>query len=434
MPRCERSRAVVVGAGVAGLTAAMRLRRAGADVTVVSKGIGGLQLSQGTIDVLGYAPRRVELPFDAFASLPADHPYHLIGPEAVLAGVRELAPYLGAENVDATARNLLLPTALGAWRPTCVAPESMRAGDLRAELHLVVVGIRQLKDFHALLIADNLQRSAPADAHVRARAVVLDWAPRPHEWDASGLTVARALDSPAAVDELAAQIRPLVREGETVAVPAVLGIRNPDVWRRLMDSLGSPVCEIPLPPPGVPGMRLNEVLVRDLRRVGVAFVHGAPATGVEQRDGGVTGVHVAMAGHDRTVPCEVAILAEGGLESGGITVDSRGVPHETLMDLPLRECGEPGEASGELGDLSDDLFRTGVLVDRSMRPVDRGGSVVLEGLFACGSMLAGAIGWDEKSGEGIAVGSAVRAAESALERLEISTTRADAQRAGGVQR
>ena len=47
--------AVVIGAGLAGLTAALRLAHGGAKVTLVTKGIGGLQLSQGTVDLLGYS-------------------------------------------------------------------------------------------------------------------------------------------------------------------------------------------------------------------------------------------------------------------------------------------------------------------------------------------------------------------------------------------
>lgn len=56
------SRVVVIGAGLAGLTAALRLARAGARVTLATKGPGGLQLSQGTIDILGYSPERVRAP------------------------------------------------------------------------------------------------------------------------------------------------------------------------------------------------------------------------------------------------------------------------------------------------------------------------------------------------------------------------------------
>ena len=45
--------AVVIGAGLAGLAATLRLAEAGAKVTLVTKGIGGLQLGQGTLDILG---------------------------------------------------------------------------------------------------------------------------------------------------------------------------------------------------------------------------------------------------------------------------------------------------------------------------------------------------------------------------------------------
>ena len=53
------TRVVVVGAGLAGLVAGVRLAQLGAEVSVVSKGSGGLRLSTGTVDVMGYAPDRV---------------------------------------------------------------------------------------------------------------------------------------------------------------------------------------------------------------------------------------------------------------------------------------------------------------------------------------------------------------------------------------
>ena len=88
------SRVLVLGAGLAGLVAANRLARLGAPagvrVTLLTKGIGGLQLGQGTIDVLGYAPDRVTNPvltLSALASAKPGHPYATIGVGPVLAGV-----------------------------------------------------------------------------------------------------------------------------------------------------------------------------------------------------------------------------------------------------------------------------------------------------------------------------------------------------------
>ena len=78
---------MVVGAGLTGLVSAIRLRQAGIEVSLVTKGIGGFQLGQGTIDVLGYAPQPVTGPLlDAlreFAEHNPYHPYAILGPDAV---------------------------------------------------------------------------------------------------------------------------------------------------------------------------------------------------------------------------------------------------------------------------------------------------------------------------------------------------------------
>jgi glycerol-3-phosphate dehydrogenase subunit B len=56
-------------------------------------------------------------------------------------------------------------------------------------------------------------------------------------------------------------------------------------------------------------------------------------------------------------------------------------------------------------------------VDGSLRPVDGDGRVVAANLYAVGGLLAGAYRWVEKSGEGIAVGSAVKAADEIVKEL-----------------
>ncbi|MDO5535552.1 MAG: FAD-binding protein, partial [Propionibacteriaceae bacterium] len=115
---------VVIGAGIAGLTAALRLARAGRAVTLVSFGTGGLVLGQGTVDVLGYAPDRVRRPLDALAGWVADHPDHpyaTLGPDAVRDGVAFLADAVGPDLlVGDPEQNVWLPTAVGAVRPTCL--------------------------------------------------------------------------------------------------------------------------------------------------------------------------------------------------------------------------------------------------------------------------------------------------------------------------
>ena len=60
------------------------------------------------------------------------------------------------------------------------------------------------------------------------------------------------------------------------------------------------------------------------------------------------------------------------------------------------------------------LFTVGLGVDESMRVLGRSGDAPHENLLAAGSVLAGATRWSEKSGEGIAAGSAFRATQTVL--------------------
>jgi glycerol-3-phosphate dehydrogenase subunit B len=89
---------IVIGTGLAGLSAAVRLGDAGARVLVLAKGVGGTHLGAGTIDVLGYtssAPGaddggrldRVQRPVAALADLPPGHPYGQVGAEGVATAV-----------------------------------------------------------------------------------------------------------------------------------------------------------------------------------------------------------------------------------------------------------------------------------------------------------------------------------------------------------
>ena len=182
---------IVVGIGLSGLTAATRLAESGARVLVLAKGIGSTHLSPCTIDVLGYAPERVERPREALARLGEGHPYSLIGADAIAAAIDwfkgQVPGYTGSLE-----ENLLLPTAVGVQRPTAVVPDSMAAGDLRtAGGEVLVVGFRALKDFHAHLLADNLRRGG-----IEARAVVLDHVPEGRA-DVNSLGFARAFDDEA---------------------------------------------------------------------------------------------------------------------------------------------------------------------------------------------------------------------------------------------
>lgn len=416
------SRVIVIGAGLAGLTAAVRLARAGVAVTVVTKGLGGLQLSQGTIDILGYAPDRVVRPLVSVASLAVrepSHPYARIGTAAVRAGVDFVRDVVGADLlVGDPETNVTLPTAVGAVRPTALAQPSMLAGAAVSGARFAIVGLRRIKDFHPQLVAENLARTVLTDGgRLSARAVVVDVPAREGESDSSGVAYARAFDDPAFRARFAAQVGPLLNDDEIVGLPAVLGLNDLHAWKDVAKRLGHLVFEIPLPPPSVPGMRLNLAVTAAARAAGARVVLGSPVVAHSLRDGRLAAVTIAAAGGSRELAGDAFVLAGGGFESGALAMDSHGEVSETVFGLPLAGLDAGDLIHGDYWGADQPLFRVGVRVDDQMRVLDADGAPVWPNLRAAGGVLAGATRWKEKSGDGIAVGSAIAAADSILKEM-----------------
>ena len=412
---------VVIGAGLAGLAAAIKAADSGLSVTLVTKGVGGIQLGTGTVDILGYRPEPVEAPLEALeahvASRPT-HPYSHVTPDFVGASVAWLRDLVGSDVLigDET-RNVRIPTGVGALRPTCLIPPSMEAGIPQAGARYAIVGLTRFKDFYPGLVAENLTRqNGPDGAPIRARALSVDYVVREGEIDSTGTNHARSLDHEENRARLAAQICPLLEDGEIVGLPAVLGLDDPNAWRDLADKLGHPVFEIPVQPPSVPGMRLNALLTR-LASAKARVVLGSPLKALHTADGRVQAVEYASAGRATRVETRAVILAAGGFDSGALEMDSYGVVRDTVCGLPV--MGPTGQLlHADFWGEEQPLFLAGLAVDDSMRVVDENGKAVYTNLFAAGGNLAGATRWREKSGEGIALASALAAVDAIVEELK----------------
>lgn len=410
--------AIVIGSGLAGLTAALRLAKGGKTVSLISKGPGGLQLSQGTFDILGYSPDRVSDPLDAVGALAKakpEHPYAVLGADAV----REAAEFVAGLVPDLLtgdpASNVNLPTAVGAVRPTALAQPSMIDGAVKDGNAYVVVGLRRLKDFQATLVAGNLDRAeVPGGGSVSARAVWIDVPARPEEADTTGLTYARALDDPNVRATFAKAVAKQANAGEIVVLPGVLGLDDHDAWRDIAQIVDHPVCEVPLPPPGVPGLRLFRTLSALARDAGVRMINGSKVIDKRVEGDRVVSVSISSAGHAREYEASAFVFAPGGFESGALAVDSYGHITEPALGLPLSHDSAEGLIHGDFWGSDQALFEVGVRVDQSMRVLGPDSAPVYSNLFAAGGILAGATRWREKSGEGIAAASALRAADTIL--------------------
>jgi glycerol-3-phosphate dehydrogenase subunit B len=414
---------VVVGAGLAGLTAALRLAEEGQSVMLVARGVGATHLSPATIDVLGYAPERVASPARAlpdFVASRRDHPYARVGVETVGASVEWLRRRVAGSiaYVGGLDDNMLLPTPAGVAKPSALVPETAAAGDLRGGGAFVFVGLRGLKDFYPHFLAANLARAElPAGVSVAARAVEIA-PPLGGERDVSALGFARRFERHGFRHAVVHELKPLVGSGERIGFPGVLGLEHADgIRRELEDRLGGPVFEVPTLPPSVQGIRLYQALVGALRAAGGRILVGEAVMLAEVRGGAVTAVGTLGGPRPVFLRGRSFVLASGGWASGGLELDSFGNVRETVFQLPVAgvpAAGEPRFARGYFD--HHPLSAAGVAADDMLRPVDEQGEPVYENVHVAGATLAGAVPWREGSGNGISLATGFAAADAIRER------------------
>jgi glycerol-3-phosphate dehydrogenase subunit B len=450
---------IVIGAGLAGLMSALSLAEAGQRVLVLAKGQGATHWSAGCVDVWGDAASPLEA-LGLLRDQQPDHPYNLVGPEAVgaaLARLRAVCAAAGYPLAGGLGRNVLLPTALGALRPTCLLPATMAAGDARllprtegrglrtasparheqrdgsradkadttgtqssvlsTQSSILVAGFRELRDFFPPLIAANLRAQG-----IAADGAYLEMPPAPRRLDFATASLARLFDDAVFRAHVGRQLRALARAhgARVIALPAVLGLREPlAAVRDLQTASGALVFEIPTLPASVPGMRLYGLLAAAIERAGgriqlnAEVVSGAADPGRPAR---LARVYTRAAARLQEHRASAFVLATGGIAGGGVRADHTGALRETALGLPLRAPHSRAEwlDARFLSEAGHPIFRSGVAADASLRPLGHSGEAIYENVRVAGAALAGADPVREGCYEGLALATGWAAARALL--------------------
>ncbi len=402
---------LVVGAGLAGLTAVWQLATQQKKARLVSKGWGATHWHSGCIDVLGYYPidesQPVESPGVTLAKLIADqpeHPYALVG----VAGVEEaltmfqtLCAEAGYPLHGSLDKNWLLPSAVGTFRPTCLAPETMIAGDLRRDDPMLIVGIKQLVDFYPNIVAENLVKQGVEAAHL-----MLDMPKLAQRNFNTPVSIGSMMEQPSFRSDLVRFIKPKLGKAKRVGLPAVLG-RYPSLTIKndLEKQLGVPVFEIPGLPPSLPGLRLHAILLQAIERAGGRVYHGLEGVGIESEEGMVTAVFTEAAGRPKPHRFARYVVATGGILGGGIVTRQDGSAHELVFDLPvaLPESRQDWFEQDFMDAKGHPVYRAGLTVNAQFQPVNGGSQPVYGNVYAAGTTLGHSEVIRERSFEGVAL-------------------------------
>lgn len=416
-----RSDVVVIGGGFAGLVAALASAKCGKSVTLLTYGEGTLTLNSGVIDVLGFDEHHapVENPLAAIENLPASHPYQKIGTKALEEAVdfftgvarKNHIPYHGSLD-----RQMMVPTAVGTLKPTCLAPHSLSGSEVfPGKKKIVVVGIKGLKDFYGDIMMENLKKSLGEDKSYELIEVNTGLT---GGRDITTQDVARWMDTDEGTSSFSKQLGKAksLQSGSTTdvlfVVPQVLGTKGHACYQTISSRVGTDVVETTCLPPSVNGMRLQTLLIDSLRELGVDIVENTKVVRAEKNGAVATAVIAQTASNEKRYYAKKFILATGGFYSGGITMRDFEQPKEVIFDLPVYFVkGEENWSNKELfSDQPQGFAKTGILTDESLRPVDGNGKRVFDNVYVVGRNLGGYDFCFEHSGNGVALASAYKAA------------------------
>lgn len=397
---------VVIGGGLAGLTAALSAKTHGNTVLIITKGFGSYYYGPGVIDLLGSRQgRAIKDPWLWMDKLPLNHPYQILGETRV----GEAMKYFSRQLEDCglsfltyrNGGNFLLPTALGMVRPTYLAPLSLAQGDIRQGEKIKIFGVEGFSNFSPQLVATNILKEYRR-LGIKGKA---DWGKlkleKTYSRVISAYDLALILDNPEQVEEIIKQLLSQLDEEEKIGFPAILGLSNHrQVLAQIEEGTGRKVFEIPTIPPSVPGIRFHHCLSMLLCKKGIEYITGYPVLDAVIKGDEIKSVRVATPGKTTSIQGKKFILATGGLASDGL-VSGPGWVREPLFNLPLyyRENVETWSRSSFWADQPYACF--GIRVDENMYPVDEKGRPIFANLCAAGSILANFDGIGEKSTGGV---------------------------------
>ncbi|MDJ0873654.1 MAG: glycerol-3-phosphate dehydrogenase subunit GlpB [Desulfobacterales bacterium] len=413
---------LVIGAGMAGMAASLFAARRGIDTVQVGLG-GTIPFASGLLDLLGVHPvpegQILTDPWEGMARLrrvsPA-HPYTRIGNQDMQAAWRQCLGFLadaGQPYVLQAERNMQVITPVGTVKTTYAVPHTMAAADdaLVRRPPCLLVDFAGLKGFSARQIAATLGASWPDLRAVRLAVPRMQGELQPER-------LGRFLENGEHCRQIAATIHRRLDGARAVGLPAVVGVhRTRPNFEAMQQILGVPLFEIPTLLPSVPGLRLRETFEQHLPRLGVRAWYQHRVTAVEARRANEFRIGIGRDADGFRARTQAVILATGRFFGKGLHADRTAI-RETLFDLPVDQPPQRDEWHHKdlLHPAGHAINRAGLAVDDCFRPVDVNGRRVYARLFAAGSILAHQDWVREKSGSGLAIGSAY-AAVRACERL-----------------
>ena len=365
---------VIIGGGLAGLTAGISLQEAGRKVAIVSAGQNAMHFFSGNFEDACPVRERIAALFAA-------------------AGVRTNA-------IDGLQ---LMP--MGKFKDVSLTLEDVTVfPDEHIAEKALIVNFTGFHDFYGTFLAETLEKLGIS---CRIRFVRLPEMEhlRTSPSEMRSVNIARMMDEH--WEKVVADIRVLHKDEDLILLPQVFGLKDAAVLDKIRTALPARVAFIGTMPPSVPGIRTQMLLKRRFEVLGGTFLMGDEVTSAAMHEGIVSSITTRNLDTVRLF-ADHFILASGGFFSKGLASTPTQV-YEPLFGLDISFAEDRNAWYDADFFASQPYMDFGVKTDAELHPFKDGEPV--KNLFAIGSVL----GNTRKEDYGTAAGLAIRTAFAAAD-------------------
>ncbi len=411
---------VIIGGGLAGLTIGIKLQKAGKKCAIVSSGQSALHFWSGSFELLGRTDdgTNIELPLKALDSLPADHPYSVVGAEKIIRYAEQTKTFFEECGVSLSGtheKNSYRITPSGAKQPAWLTFsdfETLESKDSKIGKNALIVNILGFLDFNTAFLANSFEKQGTS---CRIETINLEELEslRKNPSEMRAANIARAMDKEEVWKAAAKEVKELIEDEDVVVLPAVFGLKDKAVIDRVKEIIGTKTIFVATMPPSVPGIRAQLALTTAFTNAGGHFFLGDTVNCVEKDENGkILSVGTVNFGNIR-LHADNFVLASGGFFSKGLVATPHNV-YEPIFDLDVvAPAGRENWFDINFWK-KQNYMSIGVAFSSEMKAIYKGKEV--ENLYVAGGILSGHNPLYERSGGGVTIISAMTVADNILKK------------------
>ena len=367
---------VIIGGGLAGLVAGIRLQQEGRSTAIVSTGQNALHFFSGSFESLQEPTPEIT---DLFAQAGIRLHYR--------EGVR------------------LMP--MGTFRESALSLEDVSLfPSPKIGRKALIINFVGYHDFFSSFLAEGLEKQG-LECRIRFLNLGELSQPEPGPNEMRAVQLARRMDQ--IWEKVVQEVCVLLKDDDVVVLPQVFGLQDASIPERIRRGIPARVVFAGTLPPTVPGIRTQMLLKRRYEVLGGTYLMGDRVTGAHVYEDSVHSV-VTKQLDRHYLEAEHFILATGGFFSKGLISNPFKI-YEPVFELDVEYHPDRNTWYNPSFQGQQPYRAFGVKTDAALRTCK--GGVPLKNLYAIGSIL-GETHPELGTGAGMAIRSALQVADQIL--------------------